>query len=510
MKGMVSSAHDLISQTGKKILSLGGNAIDASIAMALSAGVVLPDMCGLGGDAFLLYYDHQKDKVYAINGSGQIPKNYDLNTPIKKRGMTSVTVPGLVDVLFTIQDKWGTMNFEKLSQDAIGYARNGIHVPSKVERHMHTDLNDLQAYNAGKLYLNQGQPKTKKDLIINLDLANTLEYLNHYGRDGFYQGEITKKIVQYSQNHGGYFTLDDFKDYHCEILEPIQINYRGYTILQTPPVSQGYLHLQEMGILNHLDFNNKATVQKIHAMLEAKKLAFSQREFTYNHVDLGLSDTYTKVLADQIDFNHANNQIGDPYIQNKGHTTSFVVVDQFNNACSFILSIAGTWGSGEIVEGTGILLNNRAGVGLNTILEHPLCILHKQKAVHTLNTWMIFKDHQLKYVGNTPGGDYQVMWNMQLVSHLIDDHMTPKQAVSVPKWRANYDGANHVIEMEEDFGKEIIEALEKLGHSIKVIPKLRASGASQIIEISDDRLEGGSDPRADGTVLDLSSKIENI
>lgn len=216
------------------------------------------------------------------------------------------------------------------------------------------------------------------------------------------------------------------------------------------------------------------------------------------------------MLADQIDFNHANNQIGDPYIQNKEHTTSFVVVDQFNNACSFILSIAGTWGSGEIVEGTGILLNNRAGVGLNTRLEHPLCILHKQKAVHTLNTWMIFKDHQLKYVGNTPGGDYQVMWNMQLVSHLIDDHMTPKQAVSVPKWRADYDGINHVIEMEEDFGKEIIEALEKLGHSIKVIPKLRASGASQIIEISDDRLEGGSDPRADGTVLDLSSKIENI
>ena len=144
MKGMVSSAHDLISQTGKKILSLGGNAIDASIAMALSAGVVLPDMCGLGGDAFLLYYDHQKDKVYAINGSGQIPKNYDLNTPIQKRGMTSVTVPGLVDVLFTIQNKWGTMPFNQLSQDAIDYARNGIYVPSKVERHMHTDLKDYE------------------------------------------------------------------------------------------------------------------------------------------------------------------------------------------------------------------------------------------------------------------------------------------------------------------------------------------------------------------------------
>lgn len=142
--GMVSSAHWLISETGIKVLRNGGNAIDASIAMALSAGVVLPDMCGIGGDAFMLYYHKQTKKLYAVNGSGEIPKHYDIKTPIQQHGMTSVTVPGCVSVLFTALEQWGTQPFEELSADAIKYARDGIYVPSKVERHMHTDLVELK------------------------------------------------------------------------------------------------------------------------------------------------------------------------------------------------------------------------------------------------------------------------------------------------------------------------------------------------------------------------------
>lgn len=499
--GMVSSAHWLISETGIKVLRNGGNAIDASVAMALSAGVVLPDMCGIGGDAFMLYYHKQSNQLYAVNGSGEIPKRYDIKTPIQTHGMTSVSVPGCVSVLFTALDKWGTQSFENLSEDAIKYAREGIFVPSKVERHMYTDLLELKKYNAAHLYLNNGEPKKAEDKIINEDYAKSLEYLNKHGCDGFYKGKLAKKIVQYSKAHGGYFELDDFEEYKCEIVEPIKINYRGYDVFQTPPVSQGYVHLQELAILNQIDMTSLTPAQKLHVQIEAKKLAFNRREITLNHLESELSKERSKALAQQINLKKANNDIDDPYTQKDGHTTSFVVVDQWGNACSFILSIAGTWGSMEVVDGTGILLNNRAGVGLNTRLGHPNCIETRKKAVHTLNTWMIFDKGHLKYVGNTPGGDYQVMWNMQMISHLIDERKNAFETVDSIKWRANFRNGKHQIEIEENISEEIIKELKEMGHDIILIPQYGASGASEIIEVFPDHLEGGCDPRCDGKAI---------
>lgn len=499
--GMVSSAHYLISETGVKILKVGGNAIDASIAMALSAGVVLPDMCGIGGDAFALYYDAKKDKIFAINGSGEIPRHYDISKPISLHGMRSVTVPGCVNVLFTMLEKWGSCPFDKLSIDAIDYAKNGIYVPSKVERHMHTDLEELKKYNASKIYLNNGVPMTQKDVMINEDYAKSLEYLNKKGNDGFYKGKLARKIVKHSKKNGGYLEMEDFINYQCEILDPIKVDYRGYQIYQTPPVSQGYIHLQEMSILNQFDIQNMTIAEQLHVQIEAKKIAFHQRENTLNDLENAFLSSTAKELAKKIDRHHANNKIDDPYHQDKGHTTSFVVVDKWGNACSFILSIAGVFGSMEMVEDTGIILNNRAGVGLNTLENHPNNILNRKKAIHTLNTWMICQDGKLKFVGNTPGGDYQVMWNMQMISQLIDNNKNVFEAVDAVKWRGNYKDGFHQIEIEENIGEEVINELRTKGHDIKVISPYSASGASEIIELFDDHLEGGCDPRCDGKAI---------
>lgn len=203
--------------------------------------------------------------------------------------MTSVSVPGCISVLFTSLNRWGTKKFEELSVDAIKYAREGIYVPSKVERHMYTDLDELRKYNASKLYLNDEEPKTAEDKIINEDYAKSLEYLNVHGNDGFYKGKLAKKIVEYSKKHGGYCELDDFSDYQCEIIEPIKVNYRGYDVYQTPPVSQGYIHLQELAILNEIDMSSLTETQKYHVKIKTKKLAFHQRETTFNHVEKELS-----------------------------------------------------------------------------------------------------------------------------------------------------------------------------------------------------------------------------
>lgn len=505
--GMVASAHTLISKTGIDILKNGGNAIDASVAMALTAGVVLPDMCSIGGDAFMLYYSKAEDKVYDINGSGKLPLNYDLTDPMTKQGMKSVTVPGCVSVLFKALELWGTKSFEQLSADAIKYAREGVEASRLVRRHMKTDYEALSKSKiASQIYLKELQPLNEGEKIYNEDYAKSLEYLNKTGVDGFYKGEIAKKIVEHSKKNGGYFEKEDLSNYECEIVEPISVNYRNHKVLQVAPVSQGYLHLLELAILNHFDLENMDEATRIHTLVEAKKIAFNQREFAYNNLDEALSDKYTKQLAKMIT-NQANNSITDPYHTDDGHTTSFVVVDDYGNAVSFILSVAGVWGSLEVVEGTGILLNNRAGVGLNSNPESPNYIGKRKQSVHTLNTWMIFENDQLKYVGNTPGGDYQIMWNMQTVSRLLDEKMNAFDAVSATKWRADYNGTHH-LELEENTPEDVIENLKSRGHDIKIIPKYGASGASEIIEIKDGYLEGGNDPRSDGNCLAVKELID--
>ena len=139
-------------------------------------------------------------------------------------------------------------------------------------------------------------------------------------------------------------------------------------------------------------------------------------------------------------------------------------------------------------------------MGLNSNPRSPNYIKKRQQSIHTLNTWLVFKQDQLKYVGNTPGGDYQVMWNMQIISRLIDEKMNAYEAVSATKWRSNYDGVHH-LELEENVDQEVVEDLKSRGHDIKIIPKYGASGASEVIEITIDGLEGGNDPRSDGNCL---------
>ncbi|MBS5114373.1 MAG: gamma-glutamyltransferase family protein [Erysipelotrichaceae bacterium] len=499
-KAMVASAHKLISQTGIEVLKNGGNAVDASVAMALTAGVVLPDMCSIGGDAFMLYYSKKNHQVYSINGSGKLPKNYNYDDPMTKYGMKSVTVPGCVSVLYRALELWGTQKFEQLSTDAIYLSRDGVEASRLVRRHMETDYDSLsKSKTASKIYLNNLKPLQVGEKIYNEDYAKILEYLNQAGVEGFYKGDIAKKIVEHSQKNGGYFELEDFSEYECELLEPIHINYRGYEVYQSAPVSQGYLHLLELAILNHFDLEKMSEAKRTHILIEAKKIAFNQREFAYNHLKEALSKEYTQKLATLIN-EQSNNTIDDPYYTENGHTTSFVVVDENGDAVSFILSIAGVWGSLEVVDGTGILLNNRAGVGLNSNPHSPNYIKKRQQSIHTLNTWLVFKQDQLKYVGNTPGGDYQVMWNMQIISRLIDEKMNAYEAVSATKWRSNYDGVHH-LELEENVDQEVVEDLKSRGHDIKIIPKYGASGASEVIEITIDGLEGGNDPRSDGNCL---------
>lgn len=523
-KGMVASAHTLISSSGLKVLQNGGNAVDSAIAMALTSGLVLPDMCGLGGDAFALYYDAKTKKVTAINGSGGAPKKATLEKyqelgydKMPNDGMLSVTVPGAVDVYFSMLEKYGTKSFQELAQDAIELAENGVPVSEKVARHMHTDYQKMCRFeNLKALYLNEnGQPYAPGDTIYNQDYAKSLKYLCKHGKDGFYKGEIADAIVAHSHKHGGLFEKEDFENYHCAFLEPISVDYRGYKVFQTPPVSQGIIHLEELAILNQLDLSQyqKDSAEAIHLMVEAKKIAFFDRQKYFGDPDFVtnptceiLSEEYAKKMAAKIKMDCCLNE-QDVLGHDLSHTTSMVVVDKEGNAVSFIHSVAGTWGSGEIVDGTGILLNNRASQ-FHFNSSHPNALLPGKKTIHTLNTYLITDQKgNLRYVGNTPGGDNQPQWNMQVVCNLLDFGLDVQSAVEHGKWTdmatVQADGhVEHILKIESQVGEAVLQRLAEMGHTLKVIEPFTCSGASQIIEVRENGLRlGGSDPRADGAAM---------
>lgn len=526
-KGVVASAHPLISESGVHILRSGGNAMDAAIAMANVSGVVLPDMCGLGGDCFLLYYDAKTKKITALNGSGPAAKKAEVayfkengHKFVPKDGMLSVTVPGAVATYFKALELFGSMDFSQLIDDACDLAENGLCVSEKVARHMKTDYEKLMKYEGCRnLYLKDDKPFQAGDIYYNREYANSLRKIAQGGKDVFYNGEIAKKIIEHSKKHGGILEIEDLKNYQPEVLEPIKVAYRNSLVYQTPPVSQGIIHLETLSILNNFNLSEMGygSADAIHTMVEAKKIAFMDRNkyfgdpaFVDNKVDNFLDVKYGELLAEKIQKNQcidtSSDVIGyDP----KGHTTSFGVVDNEGNAVSFIHSVSGTWGSGEVVEGTGILLNNRAGTGFNLNVEHPNCIAGGKRTMNTLNTYMITDEFgNLTHVGNTPGGDNQPQWNTQVVCNLLDFNLDVQSAVEGSKWS---DGQStnpygkqeeNILRIEDGLPLSVYEELESYGHKLQIIEPYSCSGASQIIEIRENGVVfAGSDPRADGCAI---------
>jgi gamma-glutamyltranspeptidase/glutathione hydrolase len=527
-KGMVCSAHPLSSWVGADVLAKGGNATDAAIAMALATGVLLPNMCGIGGDAFMLYYDAKTKKVTAINGSGNVPikatreyyisKGYD-KMPLT--GMLSVAVPGAVGVYFKALSLFGSMKFEDISTYAIEYARDGFPVGQINSADMAADVDKLRKFaGASKIYLKQNEPYKQGEILRNEDYAKSLEILGSKGEQAFYKGEIAEKIVTHSKLHGGLFELSDFENHETIVYEPIFTDYRGFKVYETAPVSQGGIVLEELNILEGFDLRamGSNSADAIHCMVEAKKIAFADRikyfgdpEFVKNPLKGILSKEYAHIARQKIDMNKARvEDINLNPFDFEGNTTSLVAVDRWGNAVSFIHSVSNNWGSCEVAEGTGILLNNRAGRGFNLIEGHPNCIAPGKKTMHTLNTWLVTKDGRPKWVGNTPGGDGQPQWNMQLITNLIDFDMNVQETVEAPRW-LDFPGTDPAdaekqaeLRIEKRVAEQTLKDLKSRGHNVVLLEPHAAGGAAQIIEIMENGvLAGGSDPRADGSAIGI-------
>jgi len=523
-QGAVAAEHPLAAAAGLNVLQSGGNAADAVLAMAAVTGVVQPMMCGLGGDAFLVYYEAASGRFHSLSGSGVAPRGATRDffarqgyATMPLAGILAAAVPGAVAAYARIAERFGTRPLAELFAPAVHYAREGFPVSAALNYHMTENREKLRTFPAtAAIFLRDGEPYRPGDILVQRDLAASLEKVAREGEAAFYRGELAAAFLRCSDASGGLFAPEDLAEHVTEVEAPLAVDYRGYTVYVPPPASQGFILLEMLNLLEGFDLGELApgSAAAVHLIAEAKKLAYADR-LRYagdpRFVDFPLSRLLSKEFAAErrpaID--PARVMAAEYSAEAAGDTTSFVAVDRFGNAASFIHSLSLAFGCGVTVPGTGILLNNRAGRGFTLEAGHPNCIAPGKKTLHTLNCYIAARDGRPWLVGGTPGGDGQPQWNAQILTNIIDFGLDLPAAVTAPRWTSfpGTDPANQASRLElwieERAGRTVIDGLAARGHRMKVLGPWEGGGAVEIIRIDPVTgvLEAYSDPRGEGQAL---------
>jgi len=525
--GLVAAGHPLAAAAGLHILQGGGNAVDAAIAVAGVLGVVQPMMSGLGGDAFILIWSAAQRTVHAVNGSGIAPyaatrewftSHGHAKMPL--RGMLSVSVPGAVDALIMILEKWGSGRYTlaNLLEPAIDHADLGFPVAPKVAFWIAQAADVLAKFpTSARIFLPQGHPPRPGEILMNRDYAACLRAVAAGGADEFYRGQVSKRIADYMRQHGGLLTEREFAEHHSEVSEPIRTTYRGLTVCTTAPPSQGVILLEILNILEGFSPEQLqwGAAEAVHLAVEAKKLAVADRlaylgdpRFVDNPLEVFLSKDYAARRRMAVDPKRARSEAPAGALPEVvGDTTYFCVGDREGNVVSYITSLSASFGCGEVVEGTGIMLNNRAGRGFVLQDGHPNCIAPGKRTMHTLMPFMALKEGVPYLAWGTPGGDGQPQWNTQVFLNIVDGGMNVQQAIEAPRWFSfpSTDPANlpgpFELRMEAGFPEQTRSRLADLGHPLREMGEMESGGGCQAILIKDGAYQGGSDPRVDGCAI---------
>lgn len=528
--GMVASAHPRAAAVGAAVLERGGNAFDAAIAVAAAEGVLLPMMCGLGGDAFVVLYDARHRELVALNGSGVAAAGatreryagQGLRT-MPLEGVDSVAVPGALGLYETLWKRWGSLPWEELWAPAIRLAEDGVAITEWVSHRIAERAELLRRFPpAARMFLPGGQPPAPGDRWRAPDLARSLRAVAAGGAETFYRGELAERLLAFLRHEGAPFEPEDFARQLDEtfLYRPLATEYRGVTVHETAPVSQGFLLLAQLNLLEGFDLGRLPLLgpDRVHLMVEAKKLAFADRNrhagdpaFVSWPLEHLISKAHAARRRAALDPARAGVPEGARVPEAAADTTYFAVVDRDGNAVSFIHSLSASFGSGVVAGDTGITLNNRAGRGFTLEDGHPNVIAPGKRTMHTLNAYLVTRDGQPWLVGGTPGGDQQTQWSAQVITAIVDHGLSPAEAVETPRW-FSFPGTDpatldqpFVVRVEDRVPEATRRELERRGHALEVLPAWGGGGAVQLIQVDRARgvLRGASDPRAGGLALGL-------
>jgi gamma-glutamyltranspeptidase / glutathione hydrolase len=528
VRGVVASAHPVAAAVGVSILQRGGNAFDAAVAVAAVEGVVLPMMCGLGGDAFAVVYDARRDTLVGLNGSGAAAAGATREffasrgfRTMPLEGVHAVGVPGALHLYETLWRRWGTLPWAELWAPAIRLAEDGVAITDYVSRRVAERADLLARFpHAARVFLPHGRAPAAGERWVAPDLGRSLRLVAAEGAATLYRGGLGERLLAFLRAEGALFEAADFTGQETVAYPPIATDYRGVTVHETAPVSQGFLLLAQLNILEGFDLAvlDPLGADRIHLLVEAKKLAFADRNlhagdpaFVRWPLEWLCSKAHAAERRASIDLARAGEPAGALVPEYQTDTSYFAVADGDGNVVSFIHSLSASFGSGVVAGDTGITLNNRAGRGFSLEPDHPNVIAPGKRTMHTLNAWVACRDGRPWLVGGTPGGDQQTQWSAQVLTAVLDHGLSLQDAVEAPRWFSSpgTDPANLSQPMRVQVESRVPDAtraeLARRGHDVVTLGPWAGGGAVQLVAVDRARgvLRGATDPRPGGLALGL-------
>lgn len=514
-RGMVCASQPLAAQAGLAMLQAGGNAVDAALATAMALTVLEPTSNGLGSDAFALVWI--KDKLYGLNGSGYAP---ELLTPaalaergvtdeMPRRGWAPVTIPGAPSAWAELHRRFGRLPFAKLFEPAVYYAENGYPLTPVIARLWQKSEAIFAEFKGREefapffeVFFPKGRAPRAGELVKLPYQAKALRELAASGCESYYRGAIAEATAAFSERTGGFVRFDDLADYRAEWVEPIHVNYRGYDVWELPPNGHGITALMALNILRGFDFApaDKDTAACWHKQIEAMKLAFADamyyvtdpRYMRAKTADM-LSPEYAAKRRALIGEQALLPERGQPF---SGGTVYLNAADGEGNMVSFIQSNFMGFGSGIVVPGYGISLNNRGcGFVLDPAMDGYLA--PRKKPYHTIIPGFLTKGGQAVGPFGVMGGYMQPQGHVQVIMDTLDFALNPQATLDSPRWQW-LEGRR--IELEPGVPREIVDGLRRRGHEVVIGDPINFGRGQIIWRTPEGVLCGATEPRADGAV----------
>ena len=550
-RGMVATSQPLAAQVGLDTLKAGGSAADAAVATAAMLGVVEPMSTGIGGDCFALYWDASARRVTALNGSGRAPAAASLDE-LCRMGCTrmpvftghAVSVPGAVAGWSDLLERHGRMSLADVLQPAIWTAENGFPVTEliaaewagQVKKLLRTPdwqcgepsvavgsgcearLCDDPEQPSGHELLIDGRAPRPGELMRIPTLAETMRRIAAEGREAIYRGEFARRLCEHVQRYGGWITPSDMAAHTSTWDDPICTDYRGFTLYECPPNGQGLAAILAANLASGFDLASMDELDRLHAMIECMRLAFADAQRWVcdpRVVDIPLAELCSAGYADRrrqlVDMRQAAQQVpsGDPMA---GSDTVYLsVVDGEGNACSFISSLYLATGTGLVVPGTGVCLQNRASLFVLDP-DHPNALAPNKRPYHTIIPAMMTRAGDLHASFGVMGGYMQPQGHFQMLVNLVDLGLAPQQSLDMPRWRLAVEGGGlgaqqpgGLVWMEEGWSFATMAGLTRRGHRLAPVDGLARGGFGGGQVILRDPVSGvltaGSDPRKDGCAV---------
>jgi gamma-glutamyltranspeptidase/glutathione hydrolase len=525
--GIVATSHPLAAEAGLDILKAGGNAVDAAIAANAMLGVVEPMSCGIGGDLFVIYWDNANGKLHGLNASGRSPLKISRELfseqgmqQIPVEGPLSWSVPGCVSGWGELHGRFGKRPLQEILAASIQTADEGFPVTEVIASYWKAAEESLGRWpdSASTFLVDRERTPRFGEIFRNPRLARSYQLIAEQGPDAFYRGSIAKRIVAFSEQNGGLFSMKDFRSHRAEWVTPVSTSYRGYDVWELPPNGQGIAALQILNVLEQHDVASMGhgSADFIHLFTEAKKLAFADRARYY--ADPAFGDLPTEALIsrqygieqnERIDMQRAAEDVpaGDPRLQ-QGDTVYLTVIDKDRNCCSFIQSNYFGFGSKVTPADLGFAMQNRGALfALDD--EHLNRLEPGKRPFHTIIPAMVTHDGNPFFCFGVMGGDMQPQGHVQILVNLIDFKMNVQAAGDAARVRhvgsATPTGLEAsgvgVVNVESGIHEAVIEELISRGHQVQRSEGGFGGYQGILIDPVNGVLHGGTESRKDGAAV---------